>query len=474
MASPLFVSLDPFGPLMAGPAVRSWELAAACVDAGLSVTVAAPVGSDRGPDRCALVTFDPADPSALDAAAAAASAVIVQGTALARFPGLVAAGVPLVVDLYCPFLLENLERVRAAGGTANTAGDAAVFLNELRGLNTALAHGDFFLCANARQREYWVGALTALHRVNPATYRDDPQLFGLLATVPFGCPSSPPASDSSGWRARVAGLADDSDVLLWGGSVSPWFDLDTLIRAVGILRDEHPTAALVLLGARHPNADVPESPAVVAARTTAEELGLLDAGVHFLPWVPYAERGRYLSDAALGVSTHGKHLEAHFAFRTRLVDYAWGRLPMVLTRGDGLAARCAAMGAALAVEPGDVDALAAALARGLEDRDWRSSAQDACAHIAADFTWARVALPLVGWLRAPRRAADVETTLQPVVLPPTGAAIADPSAEEMDALRAEAARARVLDARLRTLDRRLRLLEQVPGLGWLLKRRRGG
>ncbi len=476
MSGPLFVSLDPFGSLMAGPAVRCLELASACRAAGLEVTVAAPEGSGPGPTGCELVTYNPHDPDALATAARAASAVVVPGTALARFPGIMAADVPIAVDLYCPFLLENLERHRQgnhAPGQPPAAGTSA-YVNELRGLNTALARGDFFLCADARQRDYWLGALTALHRVSPATYGEDPQLFGFIATVPFGCPAEPPTPSSPAFRGEVAGLAAESEIILWGGGLSPWFDVETLIRAVAEVRTSRPAAALVLLGAQHPNPDVPESPAVAAARALAHNLGLLDAGVFFVPWVPYADRGRYLTEAALGVSTHGAHLEAHFAFRTRLVDYLWAGLPMVLTRGDGLGARCAALGAALAVDPGDVEGLAHALLRGLDDADWRRRATEACADIASDFTWARVAHPLRAWLQAPTRAADTHDAAGPIVLPPVAGAEAGVTEAELQALRAEAARARELDARLRSVDRKLKLLEGLPGIGRFLKRRREG
>src|SRR4029079_11875445 len=69
----------------------------------------------------------------------------------------------------------------------------------------------------------------------------------------------------------------------------------------------------------------------------AEELGLRDRVVFFnFGWVPYAERGRYLLEADLGVSAHFDDLETRFAFRTRLLDCFWAGLPVVTTRGDSL------------------------------------------------------------------------------------------------------------------------------------------
>ena len=60
--------------------------------------------------------------------------------------------------------------------------------------------------------------------------------------------------------------------------------------------------------------------------------------VHFNHgWVPYEERQSYLLEADFGISAHHDHLEARFSFRTRVLDYLWAGLPMVLTRGDSMA-----------------------------------------------------------------------------------------------------------------------------------------
>ena len=81
-------------------------------------------------------------------------------------------------------------------------------------------------------------------------------------------------------------------------------------------------------------------------------------------WVPYAERGAWLAEADVGVSAHLDHLEARFAFRTRILDYLWAGLPVVVTRGDALGelVERERLGRAVA-EPGDVDGFAAACAR---------------------------------------------------------------------------------------------------------------
>src|SRR5690606_8326421 len=95
----------------------------------------------------------------------------------------------------------------------------------------------------------------------------------------------------------------------------------------------------------------------------ARSVGALNASVFFNEdWVPYEERANFLLDANAGVSTHHAHVETEFSFRTRILDYLWAGLPMVVTQGDTFADLVEAEGLGVAVPAGDQ----AALERGLE------------------------------------------------------------------------------------------------------------
>ena len=129
-----------------------------------------------------------------------------------------------------------------------------------------------------------------------------------------------------------------------------------------------------------------------AARELAGELGLLGSVVHFHEgWVPYAERGAWLTQADCAISAHADHLETRFAYRTRLLDCFWAGLPVVCTSGDDLAERVAREGLGAVAPPGDADALAAALEGVLErGRDAYAPSLRAAAERQ---TWERVAEP---------------------------------------------------------------------------------
>jgi glycosyltransferase involved in cell wall biosynthesis len=113
-------------------------------------------------------------------------------------------------------------------------------------------------------------------------------------------------------------------------------------------------------------------------------------------WVPYEDRGAWLTEATCAVAAHGDHLETHFAFRTRLLDCFWACLPIVATRGDELAGRVEREDLGGVCDPGDAAGLATALETVLVRG--RSNFEPQLARVADDFRWARVCEPLVSFV----------------------------------------------------------------------------
>lgn len=394
----VFVSHDRIGPSMAGPGIRYWELARV-VARHCPVRVAAPAGSrppDDGPD---LVCYDPSRLETLWPLIQPARALVVQAPLLDGLPALAALRLPLAIDLYDPTILEDLERARQ---DPRLIPPVAEWRQRWLSLFQA---GDFFLCASERQRDLWLGMLLLAGRVNRWTYGHDPTLRRLIDVVPMGLPATPPPR-GGGLKGRQPGIAPTDRVVLWGGGLWDWLDPLTLVRAVPQVVARHPTLRVVFLGTRHPNPRVSPMAVVEAVRTLARDLGLLDRHVFFIEWVPYAERARLLGEADVGVSLHSATLEAHYAYRVRLLDYLWAGLPMVVTAGDVLSAEIAQEGLGIAVPPGDVDAVARALNGLLDQPDLRERLRPRFQEVAARHTWERVAGPLIRFCQAPALAPD--------------------------------------------------------------------
>lgn len=393
----LVLAFDPLTPSMAGPAIRAWHLSAVLATR-FDVTLATTVGASPPPHHAMQVCSVTGDSAHLGALVEASDVVFAPTSVVRRHPEVATCARPLVIDMYIPTHLENLEQ----GGRADGPYAQAV-AHQVSVINEDLARGDFFLCASERQRDFWIGALSHAGRVNPATYDEDPTLRRLVDVVPFGLPPDAPVPAGHVLHRHFPAIADGDPVVVWGGGVYDWFDPVSLVRAVDRVRSRIGNIRLVFLGMSNPNPAIPEMTRAVEVRRVSDELGLTGTTVFFNDgWVPYEDWGGYLLDADVAVSIHLDNLETRFSFRTRILDYLWARRPMILTAGDALGELVAARGLGITVAPGDVDAIVDALERllggGLPEADFGPTLEE--------LSWPTVAGPLVRWLENARRAPD--------------------------------------------------------------------
>ncbi|RME10512.1 MAG: glycosyltransferase [Ardenticatenia bacterium] len=410
----LMLANDIVAPRMAGPGIRAWELARTLA-AHTTVTLLAPHVEPPVPPPSSLrVAGVPlGDDTALHPFVTAADVVVCDAFGFQRIADILPERTALVADAYDPFLLENLEwwRTHALDVRQRRMREDVSLLARL------FQRADFVICASERQRDFWLGMLAAWGRLTPTLYENDPTLRTFVALVPFGLPDEPPPSAPRPFLRGVHPAVDArSRVIVWGGGVWEWLDPFTAIRAVALLREQLPDVRLVFPGMRHPNPVVPESRALQAAQQLAAELDLLDTHVLFVEqWVPYTARAAYLLEADVGLSLHRPHIETHFAFRTRLLDYIWAGLPMVVSSGDALSEHIAAWGLGEVVPPEDENALAEALLRVLQHpQEERRRRAEAFAQAREALRWSRVAQPLIAFCRAPRRAPPPLWHLTPV------------------------------------------------------------
>ncbi|MBV8539972.1 MAG: glycosyltransferase [Pseudonocardiales bacterium] len=395
----LIITADAVSQRMAGPAIRAWNMA----------EVLSGEHDVRLVSLNQLCSPTPAEFEVRHATSRSigpeldwAQLVVLQGHVLEQIPSLKTSQHIVIVDIYDPMHLEQLEQARDLGDEARAEVVEAVTAV----LTTQLRRGDFFLCASERQRHFWLGHLAAIGRLSPAVYDADPTTRSLLAVAPFGLSGKPPQRTGPGLRETL-GLRLRDKVVLWAGGVYSWFDPLTLLHAVHAVRAEHPELRLVFLGMRHPNPDVPEMGMAGQARRLAESLGLTGEQVFFNEtWVPYTDRQNWLLDADAGVTTHFEHVETTFAFRTRVLDYLWAGLPIVTTSGDAFAELVGTEELGVVVPAGDPAALAAALARVLYDDAFAAGCRDRVAAVAQRFTWDAALAPLVEFCRHPRLAPD--------------------------------------------------------------------
>jgi glycosyltransferase involved in cell wall biosynthesis len=395
--SVLVLTADKVGERMAGPAIRAVELSRVLA-ASHPVTLASTHPVELTDTPFATATFS--ERLDLEPLVDRAEVVIAMSALLDRHDWIANHDVTVVADAYDPAVFEVL----AWFSSAPLAEQDARFLDSLSQMVEPLRYADVVLCASERQRHLIIGMLTALGRLNPRTYGSDPAFERLVSVVPFGLPAVPPSASSQPLRGSEGPFEADDTVLLWGGGIYEWLDPLTLVEAVALTPD--PTVKAFFAGGSHPTPEVPDMPLAERVRERAGELGLLGDRVVFADgWIPYEQRADVLLDASIGVSLHRRTIETTFSFRTRLLDYLWAALPVLVADGDSFADLVRDRGLGLVTVPGDAGSVAAAIDQ-LRDPQMADRCRTALRETAVEFQWSTVAQPVLQLCARPGRAAD--------------------------------------------------------------------
>ena len=300
--------------------------------------------------------------------------------------------VPVAVDLYDPFPdREPALRARARrGDRAARPRSARARARPRRLLPLRLGRAAALLRGRALRRR--ADRAAELSRRIRALAR-------LLAVVPFGVPAEPARGRPRRRDAARSGVAAVGPLVLFGG-VYDWYDPELLLAAwPEILRRAAGRAAALL---REPESgdDAPARlrarPGARAADRSGRALDPLLARGCRTPRARTSTRRRTCSSRS-----RREGLETELAYRTRLLDAAWGGLPSVAVGGGSLARELAAAGAGARVRPAtptrwpEVAAL-------LPTRRAATRAGDGARAFAAARTWRPSPRPSPTWCREAR------------------------------------------------------------------------
>jgi predicted nucleic acid-binding Zn-ribbon protein/glycosyltransferase involved in cell wall biosynthesis len=344
--------------------------------------------------------------------------VCVQPEEAAALAGL---GVPMVVDLYAPRLLEA-----PFEGSERVAEEA---VNTLR----AIASGDAFLFSNPRQRHFGLGLL-ALAGVD---LLDDPSLIVPLAA----CPAPPPRR------------APRHPVLVMGGVAWPWQDpTEALARTQAHLEARRKGRLLVLGG----KPAVGETAVVDLPSRVPPGKRLSYQGP--LPYPDLLEA--YASSSAM-LDVMAPNAERELALSFRHLDALSCGLPLITTADNAIAAQVLEFHAGWVVD-GDLEGVLDQVLDAPEELARRSQgALELARHYSRD----RVEAPLVAWMQRPTLRRRGGTPL---------AEAAELTANLAEArAQAEAARDLCARAQAETQDKReenRRLSDQIAALTGTVER----
>ena len=292
---------------------------------------------------------------------------------------------PVVVDLYDPFIVENLHYYGERG--------AEVFTHDHATLVSSLLKGDFFLCASEAQRLFYLGLMLAVGRLNPVAFESDPHLDSLIRIAPFGV----------GTARAVPGRASTAPEILFGG-IYDWYDPMLAMEAVAIARTKVPMLKLTFN--THPNPELtPQSRTAQAVKyAKRKEYDF----VRFEPWVAYDDRASFFDRFTIALLTFPQSIETDLAMRTRVYDYLWAGLPIVTSSAPGTDELLERYRCGSIVRRDDPAAFADEIVGILTDRERYEQMVSGTRSFVVHHQWERTLRPLVDFCAKPAIAGQKE------------------------------------------------------------------
>lgn len=307
----------------------------------------------------------------------------------------------LIVDLYVPIYIESLARE-----LKGTLDEYQQYQFDLAHWNTAFKRGDYFLCANEAQYHFYNGILSAMGRINPVNFKEQ-----ILEIVPYGIHKSEAFHDKDVCKGEVIGKEDF--MILWFGGLYPWFDIMPLLNSIKNLSNKYSNIKLIILGGKNPfstNKQFTEK--YDLAWKFANENNLLGKEIYFVNWIPYQERNNWYKEADVVINLHHKTKETIYSWRTRIVDYVWGEVPIISTGGDEVTEYLAKNNAAIILQENTAEEITKNIENIYKNRDILMNMKNNLKSIKKRFYWDAITKNVAEFIKNGEISSDREFLLK--------------------------------------------------------------
>ena len=390
-----------------GGGLRAWGLAVGLAQNGIKVTLAQPEGFKiENPDpkeNIKIIHWSFSNVKELCEKHDSFYLLYSRGDLTSFIANNVKAEIPVVVDCYVPIYIEALAREISPNLEALKKN-----FEEVNNWNQAFQRGDYFLCANQTQFHFYQGVLSAFGRINPLTFSED-----ILETVPYGIHQDSPTDQNQPPLLRGKKIKEDDFLILWFGGLYPWFNITPLLESVEKIARDHSDVKLAIVGGKNPFVTQKKfQDQYEAAKKFAKKNDLLDRNIFFRDWVPYEERYRWYREADVVVNLHNITKESSYAWRTRVIDFIGGEIPIITSPGDEISDLLREKQAGIVLEKNDGKEVSAALKKVYEDRELLKQIKQNLQKIKPDLYWGSITKNLAGFIKAGRLAPDRQLVLE--------------------------------------------------------------
>lgn len=271
--------------------------------------------------------------------------------------------------------------------------------------NLQLLLSDKIFCRDHEVRKLIIGSLLSLGRIDLNNYYEDRTLNSLIEAAPFGIEDREPRHKKNIYRGIINGIEKNDFLLLSSGGVWNWNDGETLVKTMRLLDDKYKlnNIKLILQGFRHPDKNQKSSLEAEKTLSLAKKHGLLGKNIFLTDWVPFLERESYLTECDAGIVTSPDIPEANFFLKTRIYDYLWAELPVLLGDNEAFAGVVMKNRLGLITKCGQADDWAKNIVYLYKNKKVQKQIKTNIKKIKKEMTWKKTLKPIEIFLKNPKK-----------------------------------------------------------------------
>ena len=258
-----------------------------------------------------------------------------------------------------------------------------------------LQRADKISTVSRRQADAILGELAAFGRLNKASFGYD-----FVAHIPNGTEHF----DSDKAEKELAiDVPESAVVAAWIGGYNTWVDEETLFEGLEAAMRKNDKLYFVSTGGSVKGLDKGTFGRFKEMISESE----YKARFVFLGWVETDQMAKIYGRADFGLNVDRMCTETQTGARNRVNEMMKFGLPVVTTRGSEIADEVSRVGAGIAVESGNSEALAGAILK-ICETDLSKMGENGKRYIKEECNYKKVMRPLTEWLKNPSKSPDAD------------------------------------------------------------------